>query len=92
MDLVSDITAYNPLTAERIHGLTRYFAAKGGTDLSAQHQALGMINQQVVRQSSMLSYMDSYLLIGLLFVVTLPLLLIVARGKTQGPPVMVSDH
>ena len=52
-----------------------------------------MIDLAVVKQSTLLSYADSYFLIGLLFAVTLPLLLFVIDGsKKTVPKMVISDH
>jgi DHA2 family multidrug resistance protein len=39
-DLIADISIYNPQATQRIHGLTQYFSAKGGTLAEAQHKAM----------------------------------------------------
>jgi DHA2 family multidrug resistance protein len=93
-DLVSNLGPGNPLLTERLSGYSHYFMTKGATALDAQHRALGLLEAGVVRQSNLLSFGDAYLLIGLIFLIVLPLLLFAARRKGQGAPapVMVSDH
>lgn len=91
-DLVSHITAGNPLVTERINRATTYFMSKGSTFLDAHAKALGQLNATVVKQTSIMSYLDSFYLLGLCFILTMPLLLFV-RTKSQGArPVLVSDH
>ncbi len=93
VDLISHITSSNPLTVDRINSYTNYFQRKGANLQEAKLRAMDLIDLAVVKQSTLLSYKDAYFLIGLLFAVTLPLLLfVVNRPKTTGPVVIVSDH
>jgi len=92
-DLVSNITAYNPATVQRLSGYTHYFMSKGATAADAQQQGLGMLNAVVVRQSSLLSFCDAYLIVGAVFLVALPLLLFASQRKQAArPAVILSDH
>ncbi|MHA4807415.1 DHA2 family efflux MFS transporter permease subunit [Flavitalea flava] len=93
LSLISHITPDDPLTMERLNTYTGYFQAKGGTLSEAHQQALGVLEQTVVKQSTLLSYLDSYLLVGLLFLLTLPLLLLVNnRNKQKIPVKILADH
>jgi MFS transporter, DHA2 family, multidrug resistance protein len=93
IELISHITASNPLTTERLNAYTSYFQHKGAGFLNAHENAMKVLESSVVKQSTMLSYMDSYFLIGVLFAITLPLLLfVVKRPKSSGPVVILSDH
>jgi DHA2 family multidrug resistance protein len=92
-DLLANITAGNPLVTQRLNSYTNFFQQKGKTLLEAKSMAIKMVDVSVVKQSTLLSYLDSYLLIGLLFAITLPLLFfVVKRSKTQTANVIVSDH
>jgi DHA2 family multidrug resistance protein len=90
-DLVSHITPDNPAVMERLTSATQYFQTKGATFLDAQSKALGLINAEVVKQTSMLSYLDAFILIGALFVITMPLLLFVRTRKMPSTQI-ISDH
>lgn len=92
VDLITHITAGNTATTERIAGYTNYFHSKGGGWPDAHQKAMKLIDLSVVKQSTLLSYLDSYLLIGLLFAIALPLLLLVIKRNKQLPNVIVSDH
>jgi DHA2 family multidrug resistance protein len=93
VDLISHITAGNPLTIDRINGYTGYFHNKGFGWIDAREKAMKLIDMTVVKQSTLLSYLDSYLLIGSLFALALPLLLLVIkRSKTKTANVIISDH
>jgi DHA2 family multidrug resistance protein len=92
-DMLANLTDINPLVHDRIARYTSYFQDKGKTLWDAKRMAVNAIDIAVVKQSTLLSYLDSYLLIGLMFAVTLPLLLfVVKRNKQKRAPVIVSDH
>ena len=92
-DLVSNINIYNTNFTERLNKVTQYFLSRGGSAFDAQKKALAVINNSVDRQSFLLSYLDAYLFIGLLFLLAMPLLLLVIKRKKQtAPVVIISDH
>ncbi|QKJ29695.1 DHA2 family efflux MFS transporter permease subunit [Mucilaginibacter mali] len=92
-DLITNITAADPATASRLNGYTNYFQSKGISLIDAKHKAMGLIDLSVVKQSTLLSYLDAFLLIGLLFALALPLLLfVIKRSPVKRPAVIVSDH
>ena len=93
VDLISHINPYNTNAVERIGTYTRMFQQKGINFLDAQQKAMFLIEKTIIKQSSMLSYLDSYLLIGLFFGASLPLLLLVARrDKKRKIIIPSSDH
>ncbi|EHQ28229.1 DHA2 family efflux MFS transporter permease subunit [Mucilaginibacter paludis] len=93
VDLISNVTASNPLTTDRINGYTAYFQHKGSSMLDAHQKAMKLIDMTIVKQSTLMSYLDSFLLIGLLFALALPLLLfVIKRSKANTANVIVSDH
>ncbi|MVT08555.1 DHA2 family efflux MFS transporter permease subunit [Chitinophaga tropicalis] len=91
-DLVANITPDNPIATRRLADYTQYFAAKGATILDAKKKALGLIDAGITRQSNLLSFDDAYLLIGLVFLCSLPLLLLASKGKAGKVQVILSDH
>lgn len=92
VDLITHVTATNPATTSRLAGYTSYFQQKGISLLDAKQKAMALIDLSVVKQSSLMSYLDAFLLIGLLFAGTLPLLLFVIKSQKKGPAIIVSDH
>ncbi len=91
-DLVSRIQPGNLLATERLQEMTRYFTAKGATWSEARLQALKALDSGIVKQSSLLSFNDAYLVIGSIFLIALPLLLLAAKRKAAKPAVLLSDH
>jgi len=93
VDLLSNINDANPEVNERIQQVALRFQNAGFSMQDAKLKALGVIDHTVTAQSSLLSYIDSFLLIGLIFAVALPLLLLVIGGKKKAAPkVPVLDH
>ncbi|HEY6899102.1 MAG TPA: MFS transporter, partial [Puia sp.] len=65
---------------------------KGSGLPDAKRQALGLLDAGVVRQTSALSFGDAYLLLGAIFLVSLPLLLLSSKGRGKKPAVALADH
>jgi DHA2 family multidrug resistance protein len=87
-DLVSNVIAGNPLTDQRLQGLTQAFIARGMTAVDAQHAAFKALDGQVMQQASMLSFNDSWLFILLVFTLVSPAILLLKRpGSGHAPAV-----
>jgi DHA2 family multidrug resistance protein len=91
-DLVSNVLAGNLLTDQRIQGLTRAFTAKGMSMMEAQRAALKALDAQVMQQSSMLSFNDSWLFILLVFTLVSPAILLLGKSRRTGPAAAVDAH
>jgi DHA2 family multidrug resistance protein len=90
-DLVTNVLAGNLLTDQRVQGLTRAFTAKGMSMMEAQRAALKALDAQVMQQSSMLSFNDSWLFILLVFTLVSPAILLLGKPRS-GPAVEVDAH
>ncbi|MFT3828003.1 MAG: DHA2 family efflux MFS transporter permease subunit [Chitinophagaceae bacterium] len=92
-DLISNLGATDPAVLDRLHQYAGYFQQKGYTSAESGAMSMRLMEANVVKHSALLSYLDSFLLIGLLFALALPLLLFVTRrsGKKQ-PNVIIADH
>jgi DHA2 family multidrug resistance protein len=91
-DLVSHLAAGDPGVVQRLSGYTQFFADKGASTVEAQRQALGLLEAGVFRQSNVLSFGDAYLLLGLVFFIGLPFLLLTSVRKGKKPSIAVADH
>jgi DHA2 family multidrug resistance protein len=87
VDLVSNVVAGNPATEERLRMLAAPFLNRGLPSFSAQTAALGLLNQQVSQQASMLAYNDAWLLLLLTFVLVSPAILLLRRPRRSAMPV-----
>lgn len=92
VDMISDISGTNSIAMDRLHQLTKAFEQKGFAEIDAKLRALQLMDNVVQKQSSLLSYVDGYLLIGLFFTLALPLLILVARRQKGKLVVASADH
>ena len=91
-DIVTHITTDNSLAMERLTKYTNFFIAKGSSRFAAHKQALQSMENIVVKQSSQLSFSDSFLIVGLVFLVALPVLLLVVKRRGEKLRVILADH
>jgi DHA2 family multidrug resistance protein len=91
-DLVTDITSDNPIAMNRLSGYTHYFVSHGSTIQQAHQQAIQVMDNIVVKQSSQMSFSDTYLIVGIVFLTSLPMLLFAARRKSKKMQVILTDH
>lgn len=81
--LITHVTASDPLTQQRLQAFIRNFMAHGSTYLRAVQQSVGALENTVVRQTFLLSYMDAFLLLGILNACCIPLVLITIKKKRE---------
>ena len=80
--IVSHVNDANPAVRDWLQNAQANLTAHGMSAGAAHDGALGLLNSQVNRQALMLSFNDAYVLIGLAFVVALPLLLLFKKGAS----------
>ena len=66
---------------QRIAALKANFIAKGMTPDAALQGAYKMLDLSVLKQASVLSYMDVFLYLGLMFLICIPFVLFVKEKK-----------
>jgi MFS transporter, DHA2 family, multidrug resistance protein len=64
--------------------------AKGNDILTAKQQALAIMDHSITKQAAVLSYMDVFLFVGVLFLVCIPFILM-AKGKKAAVKVDLGD-
>jgi MFS transporter, DHA2 family, multidrug resistance protein len=69
--------AYQKMAA----GFTTTFVSAGSTRAAASGRATGMIGGVVQRQAAMLAFLDNYKMLGVVFLMVLPVLLLLKRPK-----------
>jgi DHA2 family multidrug resistance protein len=79
-DLVTRLDVNNPAVQARVDTYQHAFMAKGHASNIALGEAYKAMDFSVTKQAMVLSYMDVFLYIGLLFLICIPFVLIV-RGK-----------
>ena len=79
--LVEHLGINDPATLQRLNTLTAGFLAKGFDPASAKQQALTVLDGSVNLQASVMSFADSFWLVAVVFVCTMPLLLLLGKGN-----------
>ena len=77
--LVAHINPYNPTFQMRLAELKQALIARGISITQADHTALGMIYGEVRQQAGVLAFNRIFFIIGLTFLVIIPLLLLLRR-------------
>jgi DHA2 family multidrug resistance protein len=80
-DLVSNLQPGDMLTTERVNALTQGLIAKGINAFDAVTGAYKNLDLIISRQALMISYLDTFRLAGLFFVVSFPLLFLLKSKK-----------
>jgi MFS transporter, DHA2 family, multidrug resistance protein len=85
--LVTNLTAYDLETNQRLDVLTGAFHSHGSDLATAHQQALASLDQLVNTQAAVLSYADIFRFVGVVFLCSLPLLLFLGKGgaKAKAP-------
>jgi DHA2 family multidrug resistance protein len=82
-DLVSKLDVNNPLVQQRVEGLQHSFMAKGMTPDVALNSGYKMLDYTVSKQAQVMSYMDVFLYLGVMFLICVPFVLWTRSGKTK---------
>ena len=82
-DLVSKLDINNPAVQQRVEGLQRNFMAKGMPSDFALKSGYKILDFTVSKQALVLSYMDVFLYLGLMFLICVPFVLWTRSGKTK---------
>ena len=77
------VTPYSEAARQRFAGLTNLFTSRG-VDLASAHQkALSMLDFTVERQAALLSYLDSFFVVGIFFLLCIPMLFLFGKSKAD---------
>jgi DHA2 family multidrug resistance protein len=82
-DLVSKISMNNPIAQQRIQMMTKGFEAKGMAMNTAGKTAYQVLDRIVDLQATVLSYMDVFLWVGVMFLFCVPFVLIFIK-RSEG--------
>lgn len=82
-DLVSKLDINNPAVQQRVEGLQHSFMAKGMSSDIALQSGYKILDFTVSKQALVMSYMDVFLYLGVLFLVCVPFVLWTRSGKTK---------
>jgi DHA2 family multidrug resistance protein len=85
-DLVANLDVTKPFVQTRVQQLKMAFEAKGFSSNEAYGKALQLLDGSVMKQATVMSYMDIFLYLGILFLCCIPIILLVKRGKNKIDP------
>jgi len=79
------VSAYDPVAASILERITAGLIAAGSDAYTATQQAYVVLQGMVMRQAAMVSFVTLFRLLGLTFLVMLPLVALMQRPKGRGP-------
>ncbi|SEJ54419.1 MFS transporter, DHA2 family, multidrug resistance protein [Dyadobacter sp. SG02] len=82
-DLVTKLDVNNPVVQQRVEGLQHSFMAKGMTPDVALNSGYKILDYTVSKQAQVMSYMDVFLYLGVMFLICVPFVLWTRSGKTK---------
>jgi MFS transporter, DHA2 family, multidrug resistance protein len=82
-NLTNHLDMTNPNVQNRVYAMTQSFIAKGHPSNIAKQEAYRALEGMVARQSAVLSYMDVFLYIGIMFLICIPFVLMVKANRGQ---------
>ncbi len=80
-DLVSNLQPNDALTTDRLNAMAQSLASRGVNAFDSVTAAYRNLDALISKQALMVSYLDTFRLAGLFFVVTLPLLFLMQNKK-----------
>lgn len=82
--LISHLDVNNPTVQQRIAGMQKAFMAKGMSAEQALRSGYKAMDYAVTKQAAVLSYMDAFLYLGIMFLICIPFVLLVKNNRKKG--------
>jgi len=82
-DLVSKLDINNPIVLQRLQGYQQGFISKGNSVADALKKAYAALEGGVSKQAAVLSYMDVFLYLGIIFLICVPFIILVKGNKKK---------
>jgi DHA2 family multidrug resistance protein len=92
VDLISKLDVNNPVVQDRISMMQHSFMSKGMTPDVALKSAYQSLDFSIMKQSMVLSYMDVFLYIGVLFLICVPFILLIKGNRNKKAAVSGALH
>lgn len=83
LNLISHLDENSFEVQQRLNALKASFVAKGMTPDAAMNAAYKMLDMSVTKQATVLSYMDVFLYLGVVFLVCIPFILFIKERKSK---------
>jgi DHA2 family multidrug resistance protein len=87
--MVAHVDPYAPAAQSMFQGLRSAFVARGSDAVTATKQAYAALFGMVQKQAAMLSFIDGFKLIAIVFLLMIPLVWIMKKPHHHGGPGMV---
>ena len=91
-DLVSSLDINNPVVQQRVAAMQHNYIAKGSTADQALRTGYQTLDYMVSKQAAVLSYMDAFLYLGLMFLLCIPFVLMVKGNKGKKVDLAQAAH
>ena len=91
-ELVPNISMYNTATLQRYNAFTQGFVGQGYSVSAAQAMATQALDGTMSRQVALLSYMDIFIVVGYMFLLVAPLVLLQRTSKKAHGPMQLDAH
>jgi DHA2 family multidrug resistance protein len=83
------MSPFDPNYVQALAGTAHMLASRGANATQAAAQAQGMFYGMLQRQSSMMAFVDSFYVLGIIFLAVIPLMFFIKKvGPHKGPVVM----
>ena len=86
VDLIAHLDASKFEVQQRVQQLQQGFMSKGFSANESLAKAYQVIDYSVTKQSTVLSYMDIFLYLGVLFLCCIPIIFLIKKGKNKINP------
>ncbi|MFV5685852.1 DHA2 family efflux MFS transporter permease subunit [Flavobacterium sp. GB2R13] len=86
VNLVSHLDGSRLEVQQRVMILQKGFMSKGFTSNESLKKAYQVIDYSVMKQSTVLSYMDIFLYLGIMFLCCIPIIFLIKKGKNKINP------
>lgn len=90
--LVSNIDAFNQTAQSYINQTTAMFQGKGFDPVSAQMQAMKLVDRLLNQQATVMSFADIFWIVGIIFICSTPLLFFLGKGAGANKDAAANVH
>ncbi|MCC9071360.1 multidrug efflux MFS transporter [Flavobacterium sp. F-65] len=86
VDLVAHLDTTKVEVQQRVEILQRGFMSKGFSSNEALNKAHQVLDYSIMKQSTVLAYMDIFLYLGMMFLLCIPIIFLIKKGKNKINP------
>jgi MFS transporter, DHA2 family, multidrug resistance protein len=87
--LMDHVNAMNPALASTVNGTSSVLLSHGSSLTQANAQAHGVLMNTILRQATMLAFLDNFKMLGVIFFAIIPIFFLLRRPKMSGGSVPV---